>query len=80
MSGMDFDPASGILYATGEREAGLLDVNVLLTIDPRSGVGTEIGPTGVVDFLGLFSSDPNFEGVFSDLSFETWLWSCTFEG
>ena len=69
VSGMDFDPASGVLYATGEREAGDLDVNVLMTINVSTGVGTEIGPTGVVDFEGAFSGDPFFEGVFTDLSF-----------
>ena len=69
VSGMDFDPTTGILYATGEREAGDLDVNVLLIINPSTGVGTEIGPTGVVDFAGVFSGTPSFEGVFSDLSF-----------
>ena len=68
VSAMDFDPTTGTLYATGEREAGDVDVNVLLTIDLRTGVGTEIGPTGVMDFEGLFSGNPFFEGVFSDIS------------
>ena len=69
VSGMDFDPATGILFATGEREAGDLDVNVLMTINVNTGVGTEVGPTGVVDFAGVFADPEFFEGVFSDLSF-----------
>jgi len=69
VSGLDFHPATGILYATGEREAGDVDVNVLLTINPSTGVGTEIGPTGVVDFEGVGDNLEFFEGIFSDLSF-----------
>lgn len=41
VSGMDFD-ASGRLFATGERTTGPR-TTVLLTIDPSTGVGTEVG-------------------------------------
>lgn len=44
-SGMDFD-ASLTLYATCERADGS-DVPVLVTVDLGSGVGTEVGPTGI---------------------------------
>jgi len=43
---------SGIIYATCNRPG--TDINVLVTIDPLTGVGTEVGPTGVVnDGCGL---------------------------
>jgi hypothetical protein len=45
ISGMDFDPISGILYATGQDpETG---THLLITIDPRTGAGTEVGPTDI---------------------------------
>jgi hypothetical protein len=45
VSGMDFHPTTGILYATAQRPIG--DVPVLITIDPGTGLGTEVGPTGM---------------------------------
>ena len=36
---------SGITYATCNRPG--TDINVLVTIDPLTGVGTEVGPTGI---------------------------------
>jgi len=44
-SAMDFDPATGILYAICERADGS-DLSVLITINLITGVGTEIGLTG----------------------------------
>ena len=41
------DPAD-ILFAVGERMDGT-DTPVLLTLDPCTGLGTEVGPTGVAD-------------------------------
>jgi hypothetical protein len=58
VSAMAFD-ASGILYATGRRPSD--GRNALLTIDTATGVGTEIGPTGV-ETLG-------FGDTISDISF-----------
>lgn len=42
VSGIDFDPKTGILYGTGRDPA--TDAQVLLTIDINTGVGTKIGP------------------------------------
>ena len=42
---MDFDPLTGRLYATGVRPADRTPV--LITIDAATGVGTEVGPTGI---------------------------------
>ena len=42
VSGMDADP-SGRLYATGEVDG----IHVLITIDPTTGEGTMVGPTGI---------------------------------
>lgn len=49
---MDFD-ASGTLYAMCERSDGSNTI-VLITIDPSTGAGTEVGPTGLEN-LGDFS-------------------------
>jgi hypothetical protein len=43
VSGMDIHPQTGILYATAERADGS-NTGVLITIDPLTGVGEEIGP------------------------------------
>ena len=59
VSGMDFD-AYGTLYATGERADGS-NTNVLLTIDVRTGRGTEVGPTNVLA--------TGFGDTFSDIDF-----------
>ena len=69
VSGLAFNPATGVLYGTGEFPADPVDVNNLITIDINTGVGTAVGPTGVAGFAGVFSGDPSFPGVFSDLSF-----------
>jgi len=45
VSAMDYDPETGILYATGERPG--TDINVLIAIDPGTGAGHEIGPTNI---------------------------------
>jgi hypothetical protein len=42
VSAMDFHPRTGVLYATGRRVSGSL--LVLITINPLTGAGTEIGP------------------------------------
>src|SRR5690242_20308433 len=44
VSGIDFQPGTGILYGIGRRVPG--DVSVLLKIDPKTGSATEVGPTG----------------------------------
>ncbi len=62
-SAMDSD-ASGTLYATCERADGS-DTHVLITIDPSTGMGTEVGPTGVEFFNGIFGGF----NTFSDISF-----------
>ena len=43
VSGMDFHPETGKLYATAERADGS-NTGVLITIDPLTGVGAEVGP------------------------------------
>lgn len=51
VSGMDFDRIGETLYATGFRDVFDIDDNdVLLTIDPATGAGTEIGRTNLIDF------------------------------
>jgi hypothetical protein len=45
VSGMDFQPGTGRLFATCQRASD--DTPVLITIDTNTGVGTEIGPTGM---------------------------------
>jgi uncharacterized repeat protein (TIGR01451 family) len=59
VSAMDFGPG-GTLFATGERMDGS-DTNVLLTIDPCTGAGTEVGPTNV--------TGTGFGDVLADISF-----------
>src|SRR5687768_2882423 len=44
VGGIDFDPLTGQLYGFGERDDGS-DEQVLITIDPTTGAGTEVGPT-----------------------------------
>ena len=39
-------PSTGVIYATGERNDGFF-VPVLITIDPVTGLGTEVGETGI---------------------------------
>jgi hypothetical protein len=46
VSGMDFQPYTGRLFATAQR-ADATNLPVLITIDTNTGVGTEIGPTGL---------------------------------
>ena len=50
VSGMDFGP-DGVLYATAERADGS-DTPVLITIDPVTGAGTEVGPIGIPNTRG----------------------------
>jgi hypothetical protein len=59
-----FDPGSGLLYGTGERMGGS-DTHVLITVDTTTGVGTEVGPTGVEGFSGIFGG----ADTFTDISF-----------
>ena len=61
VSGMDFHPVTGVLHATGER-ADSSNINVLITIDPMTGVGTEVAMLNG----GL---DHNFGDTYSDISF-----------
>jgi hypothetical protein len=66
VGGIDVDPMTGLLFGIGERPAD--GVNVLITIDPATGLGTEIGPTGIEGFgFGVRVSDVSFrtsDGVF----------------
>jgi uncharacterized repeat protein (TIGR01451 family)/CSLREA domain-containing protein len=43
ISAMDFSPLTGVLYALGQRPG--TSTRVLITIDPLTGIGTEVGPT-----------------------------------
>ncbi len=77
-SAMDFDESSGILYATCERNDGS-DTHVLITIDPETGIGTEVGPTGVESLDGLFQGSDTAP----DISFrnsDNTLFAYTFPG
>jgi len=67
VSGLAFHPSTGILYGIGERDAEPLDINVLITIDLVTGVGTEVGPTGTNAFQGVGSQPTS--GIVMDLSF-----------
>ncbi len=64
VSGLDFHPRTGVLYATGERSDGS-NTHVLITVDWKTGVGSEVGPTGVESFLGIFQG----RNTFTDISF-----------
>jgi hypothetical protein len=44
VSAMDFNPFTGVLYATGRRTIG--NTLVLITINTLTGAGTEVGPLG----------------------------------
>ncbi|HUJ08429.1 MAG TPA: PEP-CTERM sorting domain-containing protein [Verrucomicrobiae bacterium] len=55
---IDFDPSGGALYAVGNRVSD--GTQVLLTINPTTGAGTEIGPTtlsGNVQDISFRNSD-----------------------
>jgi hypothetical protein len=61
VSGMDFHPGTGVLYAVAERGDGS-DVPVLITIDLGTGAGTEVAT--------LNGGAPHFFGdAYSDISF-----------
>lgn len=63
VSGMDFDPTTGVLYAVGERGDGS-DVPVLITIDVATGAGTEVAT--------LNGGAPHFFGdAYTDISFRS---------
>ncbi len=65
VSAMAFDPSTQTLFGTGETMDGE-NTHVLITIDPFTGVGTEVGPTGVEDFSGIFQVN-----TFTDISFSS---------
>lgn len=58
--GMDFDP-DGVLFATCERTDGI-DTAVLVNINTLTGIGTEVGPTGINSSIGDISFR-NSDGV-----------------
>ncbi len=65
VGGMAFHPLTGVLYAVGQRAgtAGFFmpGTHVLITIDPATGVGTEIGPfTGPMTCPGCGVEDLAF--------------------
>ncbi len=60
ISAMDVDPATGIIYATGIRPWA--SEHVLLTIDPSTGQGTEVGPTGIDAFGQINVAGMSFRG------------------
>lgn len=63
VSGMDFDPTTGVLYAVGERGDGS-DVPVLITINLATGAGTEVAT--------LNGGAPHFFGdAYTDISFRS---------
>lgn len=63
VSGMDFDPTTGVLYATAERSDGS-DVPVLITINLATGAGTELAT--------LNGGAPHsFGDTYTDISFRS---------
>jgi DNA-binding beta-propeller fold protein YncE len=63
VSGMDFDPGTGVLYAVAERSDGS-DIPVLITINLATGAGTEV--------TTLNGGAPHFFGdAYSDISFRS---------
>jgi DNA-binding beta-propeller fold protein YncE len=63
VSGMDFDPMTGVLYATAERSDGS-DVPVLITIDLATGAGAEVAT--------LNGGAPHsFGDTYTDISFRS---------
>lgn len=63
VSGIEYDRETGVLYATGERADGT-NTNVLIAIDPATGAGNEIGPTGIAGFG--FATEPDIAQRDSD--------------
>ena len=61
VSGMDFHPGSGALYAVGERNDGS-NIAVLITINLATGAGTEVAALngGATHFFGDAYSDISF--------------------
>jgi DNA-binding beta-propeller fold protein YncE len=56
LAGMDFDPASGTLYVA---DGGAGGANALFTLDPATGVLSEVGPLGLANGLsGLAVPEP----------------------
>ena len=63
VSGMDFDPDTGLLYAVGERNDGS-NLAVLLTIDLGTGAGTEVAVLNG-------GAQHSFGDAYSDISFRS---------
>jgi DNA-binding beta-propeller fold protein YncE len=56
LAGIDFDPASGTLYVA---DGGAGGANALFTLDPATGVLSEVGPLGLANGLsGLAVPEP----------------------
>ncbi len=58
ISAIDFSANDGLLYAVGYRAAD--GVSVLITIDTDTGMGMEVGPTGIEDLNGRNVPDMTF--------------------
>ncbi len=54
---MDVHPTTGVLYAAAQRQSD--NAAVLVTLDPTTGVGTEIGVTGVAGSISGMSFHSN---------------------
>jgi uncharacterized repeat protein (TIGR01451 family) len=65
VSGMDFHPSTGVLYATADRVDDDGRHHVLITIDPCSGAGTEVGATNI-EIVNFNSSSPDISFRNSD--------------
>jgi hypothetical protein len=59
LSGLEFDPCSGVAYAAvNDREPGLAQENYLATVDTSTGDVTNIGPTvGGLDGLAFYRAE-----------------------
>jgi CSLREA domain-containing protein len=72
VGGMDFDPASGTLFAVAHRSNN--GTRVLITINPFTGAGTEVGPLGSggnVQDISFRNSDSTLFAFFSQRTLGT---------
>ena len=67
VTGLDFDPTTGILYASENNKSP--DPRRLLTIDLTSGVGTPVGPFGVSSQFACCSGTSKSKGSASGMVF-----------
>ena len=65
---------SGTIYATCDRPG--TNINVLITINPSTGAGTEVGPTGVDGVVGTVGGPKDMSFRNSDGTLFGYRWDC----